>query len=260
MSRAIDAVCFDFAGTLFNDRDLRSVHLQQLRFVAKAVGAGAASDQELRAAYRQGMGMSFRAIGGRTSYLHRELFGGAFAGMAEVLGGRIDEATVNEAVDRQYRATIDHAALRPDAMATLEALRERGCHVQIVSNIDDEQLLPMVERFGVAALVDVAISSEAAGSCKPDPRIFQLALANAGCAPERTLFVGDSPSHDVAGPAALGIRTAWLDADGKGDPGPIRPDHTIHALSQVLDLIQQSRSVSGRYSDQSPTENEGNGW
>src|SRR5688572_7261941 len=124
MSRAIDAVCFDFAGTLFNDRDLRKVHLQQLQFVAAAAGFDSVSDQELRAAYRQGMGMSFRAIGARTSYLHRELFGGAFAGMAQVLGGQIDEATVHEAVDRQYRATIDHAALRPDARATLEQLRE----------------------------------------------------------------------------------------------------------------------------------------
>jgi HAD superfamily hydrolase (TIGR01509 family) len=255
MSGAIDAVCFDFAGTLFNDRDLRKVHLQQLQFVAAAAGFESASDRELRAAYRQGMGMSFRAIGARTSYLHRELFGGAFAGMAQVLGGAIDTATVHEAVDRQYRATIDHAALRPDATATLSALRELGCHLQIVSNIDEEQLVPMVERFELGALVDVAISSEAAGFCKPDPRIFELALANAGTTPERTLFVGDSPSHDVAGPAALGIRTAWLDTEGKGDPGPVAPDHTIHSLSEVLDLIHRSRSAFGRSGDQKATEN-----
>ena len=46
MSHPIEAVCFDFAGTLFNDRDLRSVHLQQLRFVADAAGARSVSDQE----------------------------------------------------------------------------------------------------------------------------------------------------------------------------------------------------------------------
>jgi HAD superfamily hydrolase (TIGR01509 family) len=257
MSRVFDAVCFDFAGTLFDDRDLRSVHLQQLRFVADAAGAPAASDQEVRAAYRQGMGASFRALGGRTSYLHRELFGGAFVGMAAALGGTIDEATAQEAVDRQYRATIDHAVLRPDALATLEALRALGCHVQIVSNIDEEQLAPMVERFGLGELVDVAISSEAAGFCKPDRRIFELALANAGAAPARTLFVGDSPGHDVAGPAALGIRTAWLDAARKGDPGPVRPDHTIHSLSQVPDLTQESGAESGRSGVHSPPQNAG---
>ncbi len=252
MSRVIDAVCFDFAGTLFDDRDLRSVHLQQLRFVASQAGAPEATDQELRAAYRQGMGRSFRAIGERTTYLHRELFAGAFAGMATVLGGSIDEATAQEAVDRQYRATIDHAALRPDAVATLQALRDLGCHVQIVSNIDEEQLAPMVERFGLAALVDAAISSEAAGCCKPDPRIFELALANAGTAAARTLFVGDSPGHDVAGPAAVGMRTAWLDAHGKGDPGPVPPDHTIHSLSQVPTLLQQSGAENERPGVHSP--------
>jgi HAD superfamily hydrolase (TIGR01509 family) len=255
VSRAFDAVCFDFAGTLFDDRDLRHVHLQQLRYVAEAAGAGAVSDQELRAAYRQGMGASFRALGGRTSYLHRELFGGAFAAMAATLGAPIDQATVQEAVDRQYRATIDHAVLRPDARATLEALRAFGCHLQIVSNIDEEQLAPMVERFGLGALVDVAISSEAAGSCKPDRRIFELALANAGAAPARTLFVGDSPGHDVAGPAALGIRTAWLDAADKGDPGPVRPDHTIHTLSEVVPLIQRSGAENDRQGVLFPPQN-----
>jgi HAD superfamily hydrolase (TIGR01509 family) len=183
------------------------------------------------------------------------LFGGAFVSMATVLGGSIDESTAQQAVDHQYRATIEHAVLRPDARTTLEALRDLGCHVQIVSNIDEEQLAPMVKRFGLGALVDVAISSEAAGSCKPDRRIFELALANAGTEPERTLFVGDSPGHDVAGPAAVGIRTAWLDANGKGDPGPVPPDHTIHSLSEVPALIHASRSVSGRSDDQKPTEN-----
>jgi putative hydrolase of the HAD superfamily len=259
MSRAIDAVCFDFAGTLFSDRDLRSVHLQQLQFVATAAGDADATDQELRAAYRQGMGMSFRAIGGRTSYLHRELFGGAFAGMAATLGGSIDEATAQQAVDRQYRATIDHAVLRPDALATLQALRDVGCHLQIVSNIDEEQLAPMVQRFGLGALVDVAISSEVAGFCKPDRRIFELALANAGATPERTLFVGDSPSHDVAGPAAVGIRTAWLDADHKGDPGPVKPDHTIHSLSQVPALIQGSGAGYAPSGGPIPPQNVGGG-
>ena len=61
MTAAIRAVCFDFAGTLFSDRDLRNVHLQQLQFVAERAGV-TVSDQELRAAYRQGMGRSFRAI------------------------------------------------------------------------------------------------------------------------------------------------------------------------------------------------------
>jgi putative hydrolase of the HAD superfamily len=233
------AVFFDFAGTLFDDRDLRDVHLQQLRFVAAAAGADAvdAGDSALRAAYRTGMGVAYRAVATQPAYLHRTLFAAAFTAMAEALGGRIDEATAQHAVDRQYRATIDEAVLRPDCLPTLEALRDAGLHVQIVSNIDDEQLQPMLDRLGLHRVIDAATSSQAARSCKPDPLIYQLALSKAGVEPDQALFVGDSLGHDVTGPAALGLRTAWLAPRGAADPGEARPDAVIHALGEVLDLV-----------------------
>ena len=58
------AVFFDFADTLFSSRDLRDAHLAQLRAVADAVGMRP-TDQELRAAYRQGIGVGYRAVASR---------------------------------------------------------------------------------------------------------------------------------------------------------------------------------------------------
>ena len=92
--------------------------------------------------------MAYRAVAVQASYSHRTLFGAAFAATAVALGGTIDEATADEAVDRQYRATIEEAVLRPDCLDTLAALRRSSIHVQIVSNIDDEQFEPMLERLG----------------------------------------------------------------------------------------------------------------
>ncbi|MCU1393323.1 MAG: putative hydrolase superfamily [Ilumatobacteraceae bacterium] len=232
----IEAVFFDFAGTLFDDRDLRDVHLRQLRFVAAAVGVEA-SDDELRTAYRQGMAIGYRAVALQPAYLHRALFGAAFSGMATVLGGSIDHATEQAAVDRQYAATIDAVRLRPDCLDTLAALRAHGIHVQIVSNIDDEQLQPLVARLGLAAVIDAATSSESAGSCKPDAAIYRLALATAGVDAEHALFVGDSTGHDIVGPAAMGMRTAWLAPRPGADPGDARPDAVIGSLGEVLQLV-----------------------
>jgi len=232
------AVFFDFAGTLFDDRELRDVHLQQLRFVAAAAGLANASgdDAALRAAYRTGMGVAYRAVAMQPAYTHRTLFAAAFTAMAEALGGHIDEPTAQAAVDRQYRVTIDAAVLRPDCLDTLGALRAEGIHVQIVSNIDDEQLAPMIDRLGLDRVIDAATSSESARSCKPDPLIYRLALSKAGAEPELSLFVGDSIGHDVSGPAALGMRTAWLAPRPGADPGDGRPDAVIHNLAEVLDL------------------------
>jgi putative hydrolase of the HAD superfamily len=240
----IGAVLFDFAGTLFDDRALRDAHLRQLRFVAAAAGIDA-SDRELRAAYRQGMAVAYPAVATRTAYRHRELFAGAFIAMATALGSEIDAATAQEAVDRQYAATIAEAVLRPGCLETLGALRAGGIHVQVVSNIDDEQLDPMLDRLGVRAVIDAATSSEAAGSCKPDPTIYRVALAKAGVEPAAALFVGDSLGHDVVGPAAVGLRTAWLAPEG-ADPGDARPDHVIHQLSDVLALTLTPALASQR--------------
>jgi HAD superfamily hydrolase (TIGR01509 family) len=232
----IAAVFFDFAGTLFNDRDLRVVHLRQLQFVARAAGIEA-SDRELRAAYRQGMGVAYRAVAVRPAYLHRELFAAAFSATAGALGGEIDEATAQEAVTRQHQATIEHAVVRPDAIETLTALQRANIHVQIVSNIDDEQLDPMLDRLELWTVIDAATSSESAASCKPEAAIYRLAMSKAGVEAAQSLFVGDSLGHDVFGPAAIGMRTAWLAPKPGADSGGIRPDWVIDSLGEVLEIV-----------------------
>jgi HAD superfamily hydrolase (TIGR01509 family) len=232
----IGAVFFDFAGTLFSDRDLRDAHLRQLRFVAAAAGVDA-SDAELRAAYVQGMGEAYRTVATEPSYQHRALFAAAFIATAAALGGEIDDDTAQEGVDRQYRATIDEAVLRPDCFETVAALRRAGVHVQIVSNIDDEQLDPMLERLGLRDVVDAVTSSEQAGSCKPDPAIYRCALEKAGIDASQGLFVGDSLRHDVAGPASVGMRTAWLAPHGVTYPDDAHPDRVIHEIADVLDIV-----------------------
>jgi putative hydrolase of the HAD superfamily len=232
----VKAVHFDFAGTLFDERALRAAHLRQLRFVAGAAGLEA-SDAELRAAYRHGMGVAYRAVAVRPFYSHRTLFGLAFAATAVALGGVIDEATADEAVDRQYGATIGEAELRPDCLNSLAALRRASIHVQVVSNIDDEQFQPMLDCLGLRTALDAWTSSDEAGSCKPDAAIFHLALTKAGVDPDEALFVGDSIHHDVVGPAALGMHTAWLAPRPGSVPGDARPDAIVHALGDVLDLV-----------------------
>ncbi len=230
------AVLFDFAGTLFDDQALRDAHLRQLRFVAREAGVEA-TDRELRAAYRRGMEVAYRAVAVQASYLHRTLFRAAFVATAITLGGTIDEATADEAVDRQHRATIEEAVLRPGCLETLATLQRSSIHVQIVSNIDDEQFEPMLERLDLFGAIDAWTSSEEANSCKPDPAIYLLALAKAGIGPDQALFVGDSLRHDVEGPAALGMSTAWLAPRHGADPGGAYPDSVITALGEVLDVV-----------------------
>jgi len=236
------AVFFDFAGTLFSARSLRDVHLRQLHAVGDVVGI-VVSDDDLRACYRRGMSEAYRSVAARPYYLHRELFGEAFGAMARALGGELSSAQVAEAVDRQYQATIDTAELRADCIATLRTLRVRGLRVQIVSNIDDEQIDGLLQRLGLEGEVDAWTSSERARSCKPDARIYQVALETAGCTPADVLFVGDSPDHDVAGPRAQGMATALLVADARPGAPDGSPDFVIERLGQVVEILEQESAA-----------------
>ncbi|HEX3055851.1 MAG TPA: HAD-IA family hydrolase, partial [Gaiellaceae bacterium] len=58
---------------------------------------------------------------------------------------------------------------------------------------------------------------------KPHPAIFERALDALGVEPSATLFVGDTLATDVAGAAALGMRTClalWFRADEDDDGAP----------------------------------------
>jgi FMN phosphatase YigB (HAD superfamily) len=66
-------------------------------------------------------------------------------------------------------------------------------------------------------------------------------MRKAGCDPSAVLFVGDSVSHDIEGPAAIGMRTAWLVADAKPGRGEAHPDFVIETLSEVLGIVNGAR-------------------
>jgi HAD superfamily hydrolase (TIGR01549 family) len=109
------------------------------------------------------------------------------------------------------------------------------------------------EILGQAGLLDhfsaIAIS-EQVGVRKPRREIFAHALDALGVAPEDVVHVGDNLSEDVAGAAALGMRTAWLirrvrDAEARlaAHSGP-RPNWTITDLADLPPLLERTRSAS----------------
>jgi putative hydrolase of the HAD superfamily len=110
------------------------------------------------------------------------------------------------------------AALRfepfPDAAPALRELRARGLRLVVASNWDCS-LPEVLERTGLAPLVDAVVTSAEAGARKPDPALFEVALAAAGCAASEALHAGDSLENDVAGASAAGIRPVLVDRGGE---------------------------------------------
>jgi putative hydrolase of the HAD superfamily len=129
-------------------------------------------------------------------------------------------------VDISADQLVESVRMRPypEAVPALTALRGRGLRLVAVSNWDCS-LGTVLERCGLAELLDGAISSAEAGAPKPDPAIFVSALELVGCEPAEALHVGDTREEDVVGARAAGIRALLLDRDGG--------DGDISSLAQI---------------------------
>jgi len=83
----------------------------------------------------------------------------------------------------------------------------------------------------------VAISG-VLGVAKPDPRIFEAALAGAGADPSTTVHVGDQPANDVAAARAVGITPVLIDRFARYP----EPDdaHRVEDLAGLVQLVKVS--------------------
>jgi putative hydrolase of the HAD superfamily len=105
----------------------------------------------------------------------------------------------------------------PDAPDALRRARAAGWRIVVVSNWD-VSLTEVLERVGLAPLLDGVVTSAAVGKGKPDPGIFSHALAIAGVSADEALHVGDTIAEDVRGAQAGGIRVVLVNRHGAEPP------------------------------------------
>lgn len=124
-----------------------------------------------------------------------------------------------------------------DAHEVVEELERRGVRVGLISNVGFD-IRPILRGHGFHGLARSPTLSYELGVIKPDPRIFEAALAALGSEASETLMVGDHPEVDRGG-EALGIRTLIL---------PMTPTGSVHGLKQVLSAVgEDQRRSSPRF-------------
>ena len=75
------------------------------------------------------------------------------------------------------------------------------------------------------------------GFPKPDPRIFEFALAKFGDKPESVAHVGDSLQSDVRGANDYGMVSVWLNREGVVNETGIVPHWEIRGLAELLEIV-----------------------
>ena len=151
----------------------------------------------------------------------------AFAGIDtpdDLLADRATQAYLEE----RNRSTIPFN----DVVPTLEVLHG----VFAIGTLTNGSMRP--ERLGLEKFFDFRVMSvEHGGIEKPDPRIFEIAIREAGCEPRELLHVGDHIEYDVRGANDVGIRSVWLNRNGACRPTDVKPDLEVQSMRELPEAL-----------------------
>jgi HAD superfamily hydrolase (TIGR01549 family) len=171
--------------------------------------------------------------------------------VAEELRGSV--ANLEEIRSEAFRRTLQHISIRNDDLAAhLNAVYRKHrfgdieLYHDVLSALDALQgryALGLIsngntypEHSGLGGRFQFVVFSEHHGMEKPDPRLFEIAMEQAGCTGRELLHVGDSLREDVGGARQAGARSVWLNREGRGNDTDIQPDFEVSSLSELAGI------------------------
>ncbi len=127
-------------------------------------------------------------------------------------------------------------ALRRCAAGAARAAR--ALPLGLLSDAQRAFLPPEVEEVGLSGFFDEVFITSDFGFRKPDPRLFQTALATFGVPAREACFIGDNPTRDALGAMRAGLTGVWLRREGGHYRAPhTPPDHTVPNLYAFQALL-----------------------
>lgn len=116
----------------------------------------------------------------------------------------------------------------------LERLRGAGLRTALFSNGNAAMLERAVASAGLGDRLDAVLSVDAVGTFKTAPAAYRLVLDELGAAREGVLFFS-SNRWDVAGAAAFGLETVWVNRRDQPDEYPdLPPKAVVASLDAVI--------------------------
>ena len=225
----LDCVLFDAGDTL-----LAPAPSFQGRFVAVAADQGLPLEE---AAVDAAIAAAVRAAAWPEDWTdpatQREFWMGFYREILTSLGHADDGLQLAEALFASFSDPASYQ-LFDDVRPALEELAGRGITLGVVSNFEP-WLADILALQGIDHLFAAVAISGVLGVAKPDPGIFEAALAEAGADPTATVHVGDQPANDVAAARAVGITPVLIDRFARYP----EPDgaHRVEDLGGLVKLV-----------------------
>lgn len=159
------------------------------------------------------------------------------------------EALEPIAEELSFRYDYDRTRVlrRPHLKQTVEALRDMGIRMGVISNIISTSVVPhFLAEYGIENAMECVVLSSVTGVRKPDPEIFRVAERAMDLKPEELTYVGDTLSRDVRGVRNAGwrcviqIRNPSIAHRDRGlEHSGLMPDYLIDDLAEIPAIIQK---------------------
>ncbi|ADN03064.1 YjjG family noncanonical pyrimidine nucleotidase [Spirochaeta thermophila] len=135
-----------------------------------------------------------------------------------------------------YLSHLEQAGfLLPHAKETLLFLSSRY-RLGALSNGFSRIQRSRLRAAGIDSHLAYVLTSEDAGTAKPDPAFFARALRDNRLRPGEALMVGDSPTSDIAGALGAGMDSCWISPGDDRPPIP-RPTYRIRNLEELRAIL-----------------------
>lgn len=124
---------------------------------------------------------------------------------------------------------------------TLRLLKARGIKMAIVSTKRSANIKRGLALMGIDEVFEYIISLDEVKNPKPDPEPILLALEKLGASKEEALMIGDN-YHDIEGGKNAGVRTAGVAWSIKGEAflASYEPDFMLQHISDLLELTKEA--------------------
>ena len=144
-----------------------------------------------------------------------------------------DEARkLAEAAFEVFFAWRNRVVFFPHALEMLQTLSARYPIYALTNGNAD------TTRTGISQYLRGAISSAQVGASKPDPRIFQAALDQAGVQAHQCVHIGDHLDDDIKGANAVGMHSIWVNLDKtQSVDRALQPSFEVTHLSEIVSTV-----------------------
>ncbi len=147
----------------------------------------------------------------------------------------IQDRTLGEAMAYGFTEGISSkTSLFPFAIEILEYLYPKYL-LHIITNGFEEVQFRKLKNSGMDHYFTNVITSEEAGSKKPDPEIFQYSLRKTGALAADSLMIGDDLEVDMAGARQNGMDQLYVNHEKKKHNDPVTME--VFSLEEIVGLL-----------------------